>query len=202
MKRNTQTKNGRMAIVAALCFAIASFHQVANAAISGSSTTVLVVINSFLDADQDGLLDTVETSLNTNPSIDDTDNDGMDDEYEVWNGLDPINASDARVDVDGDTLSNVDEYTVGSMPFSVDSDGDGFWDNIESQRGTNPSDDNDKPLRAIAADVDVDGSVNAIDVQMVINGALGMTVQVPVNVDNAGGVNALDVQQVINAAVL
>jgi len=202
MTKNTQSKNGRTAMVAALCFAIAMFQPLASATISGSSTTVLVLVNSFLDADQDGLLDSVEVSLQTNPAIADSDSDGMDDEYEVWNGLDPVDASDALIDWDGDTLSNVEEYTAGTMPFSEDTDGDGFWDNIESARGTDPSDAENMPVRSVAADVDANGSVNAVDIQMVINGALGMTVQVPVNVDNTGGVNALDVQLVINAAVL
>ena len=42
----------------------------------------------------------------------DTDNDGMDDLFEVDNGLDP-NADDAEADADGDGRSNLDEYLEG-----------------------------------------------------------------------------------------
>ncbi len=51
-------------------------------------------------------------------------------------------------------------------------------------------------------DINRDGTVNAIDVQLVINAALGLDIgryKADVNQDN--GVNALDVQQVINAAL-
>jgi len=54
------------------------------------------------------------------------------------------------------------------------------------------------------ADINRDGNVNAVDVQLVINAALGL----PINpfddnadVNNSGGVNAVDVQLVINAAL-
>ena len=40
----------------------------------------------------------------------DTDNDGIDDLFEVENGLDP-NADDAEADADGDGRSNLDEYS-------------------------------------------------------------------------------------------
>ena len=125
----------------------------------------------------------------------------MDDGYEVWNALDPNQATDANQDPDGDGLKNLDEYHIGSMAFINDSDGDGFWDNVEFTRDTDATDSTDFPIRSVGADVDANGTVNAVDVQLVVNGALGMTTSVPTNVDNTGGVNALDVQQVINAAV-
>ena len=51
-------------------------------------------------------------------------------------------------------------------------------------------------------DIDRDGRVNAVDVQLVINAALGLNVGdlVP-DVDGSGSVNAVDVQLVINAAL-
>ena len=45
----------------------------------------------------------------------DTDNDGIDDLFEVENGLDP-NADDAEADADGDGRSNLDEYLEGKDP--------------------------------------------------------------------------------------
>jgi len=52
------------------------------------------------------------------------------------------------------------------------------------------------------ADINQDGTVNAVDVQLVINAALGLSI-VPYNADinGDGTVNAVDVQQVINAAL-
>ncbi len=56
---------------------------------------------------------------------------------------------------------------------------------------------------ALFADVDDDGIVNAVDVQLVINAALGIAVDPSyvVDVDGDGAVNAVDVQLVINAAL-
>jgi hypothetical protein len=55
----------------------------------------------------------------------------------------------------------------------------------------------------ISTDLDGNGEVNAVDVQLVINAALGLGVGPGVNadVDGSGDVNAVDVQLVINAAL-
>ncbi|MCP4642833.1 MAG: hypothetical protein GY851_20465, partial [bacterium] len=53
----------------------------------------------------------------------------------------------------------------------------------------------------IAGDVDLSGSVDAIDVQLVINDALGIDVAFTCDVDYSGSTNAVDVQLVINAAL-
>ena len=46
----------------------------------------------------------------------DTDKDGMPDVWEVENGLDPNNDSDALLDPDGDGRDNLNEYLNGSDP--------------------------------------------------------------------------------------
>jgi len=51
------------------------------------------------------------------------------------------------------------------------------------------------------ADVNFDGAVNALDVQLVINAALGLSVIYDCDLNEDGQVNALDVQLVINAAL-
>jgi carboxypeptidase D len=51
------------------------------------------------------------------------------------------------------------------------------------------------------ADVDGSGSVNASDVQYVINAALGMTVPYDCDVNDDGPTNAIDVQLTVNAAL-
>ena len=50
----------------------------------------------------------------------DDDNDGMPDQYELDNGLNPFNAADANDDADGDGISNLQEFLDGSDP-NVDS---------------------------------------------------------------------------------
>jgi len=50
-------------------------------------------------------------------------------------------------------------------------------------------------------DVDRSGSVDATDVQLVINAALGLDVQYKCDVNDSGGVDATDIQLVINAAL-
>ena len=60
--------------------------------------------------------------------------------------------------------------------------------------------DNGAVVTMIDADVNNDGLVNSVDLQLVINGALGLAgVPVGVDVDENGSVDALDVQKMINA---
>ncbi|WLQ13953.1 tandem-95 repeat protein [Hahella aquimaris] len=73
----------------------------------GSSSLTAFSILVELDTDSDGDPDTVDT---------DDDNDGMSDSFEIANGLDPLDASDADGDLDGDTISNYQESVDGTNP--------------------------------------------------------------------------------------
>ncbi|HOE65819.1 MAG TPA: dockerin type I domain-containing protein, partial [Candidatus Hydrogenedentes bacterium] len=82
-------------------------------------------------------------------------------------------------------------------PFVADTDGGGVKDGDEIRLGRNPlSPHDDNPY-----DVNVDGQVDAIDVQLVINGALRISVPFHTDVNLDGATDALDVQMVINAAL-
>ncbi|WP_041973793.1 chitobiase/beta-hexosaminidase C-terminal domain-containing protein [Geobacter sp. OR-1] len=71
------------------------------------------------DLDGDGIPDIVD---------DDDDNDGMPDAWEIANGLNPLERSDAQSDLDGDGLINLQEYLKGTDPRKADSDNDGLND--------------------------------------------------------------------------
>jgi len=72
-----------------------------------------------------------------NPLFEDEDKDGMDDAYELAEGLLP-GVADRDGDRDLDSLSNVEEYRLGLKAGLADSDGDGLFDGLEFGMGTDP----------------------------------------------------------------
>ena len=88
------------------------------------------------DADGDGLTNTEENSLGTNPRDSDSDNDGLGDGDEV----DTYGSSPTDADSDSDGLGDGDEVNIhGSNPTLEDSDADGFYDKFEVDNGYSPS---------------------------------------------------------------
>lgn len=74
-----------------------------------------------------------ETSNKDLPVVD-TDKDGLPDSQEGRLGTNPL-----KMDSDGDTLSDFDEANVyGTDPLKVDTDGDSFSDGSEVSKGYNP----------------------------------------------------------------
>lgn len=103
------------------------------------------------------------------------------------------------VDTDGDGLPDTDEIaTYGTNPNKADTDDDGLNDDVEIAYGSDPNAVNLEST----ADVDGNASISAVDVQLVINGALGLDIT-PRNadVDRNGTIGATDVQIVINGAL-
>jgi len=154
------------------------------------------------DIDSDSLTNIEEYELGTLPNNNDTDHDALRDGNEINDyGTNPLNA-----DTDGDALRDGNEVNdYGTNPTLRDTDGDEFWDNVEIDTGTNPLIPNDHPEHSgVPRDVNCDGTVNALDVQLVINSALRIDIPYPasfsdLNVDTL--CNAVDVQLVINAAL-
>lgn len=90
----------------------------------------------------------------------DEDGDGLYDNWEVINGLDPANPDDAGSDPDGDFLSASEEFLVGTTENLADTDGDGIPDGAEFAMELDPLDANDAQL-----DPDNDGYTNLQEYQ-------------------------------------
>ena len=87
-----------------------------------------------IDNDNDGLTDSEEELLGTDPNNPDTDGDGVTDKDEETVGTDPTNP-----DSDEDGLSDGDELIIGTDPNDSDSDDDGLSDGEEINQGTDPN---------------------------------------------------------------
>jgi len=81
----------------------------------------------------------------------DSDGDGLPDEWEIQNGLDPADPSDVGMDLDEDGLSNIEEFQLQAVygqstdPNNADTDNDGFSDKKEVDEGTSPIDAEEFP---------------------------------------------------------
>ena len=62
----------------------------------------------------------------------DDDGDGMADDWELANGFDPLDDTDAALDADNDGLANLAEHDAGTEPRAQDSDGDGHLDGADA----------------------------------------------------------------------
>lgn len=105
------------------------------------------------DTDSDGLTDTEESTLKTDPAKQDTDGDGKNDKVEV--GADISTPTDTDKDGKIDALeSSINDADNDGVPDELDaednnpendSDGDGYGNLTEKNAGTNPLDPNSKP---------------------------------------------------------
>lgn len=77
---------------------------------------------SLSDTDDDGLMDGEELVLGTDPLNSDSDGDTMPDGWEVFYSLNPLNYADSLLDPDSDGLIHVYEYHSGTHPFVADYD--------------------------------------------------------------------------------
>ncbi len=98
-------------------------------------------ITSFgKDTDYDQLLDCFEDNyFNTNKTNQDTDEDNMNDYFEAYYDLNPLNSSDRDLDYDFDNLSNYEESLQFSDPFDIDTDSDNLSDFEEFYYQTDPN---------------------------------------------------------------
>ncbi len=101
----------------------------------------------YLDFDNDGLMNYLESQIGTDYHNDDTDSDLIPDGWEYYNGLNPL-TDDADDDLDNDLLSNLGEYQYDTDPNNSDCDADSVSDGLEVHTyGTSPLDsDSDDDL--------------------------------------------------------
>ncbi len=131
-----------------------------------------------LDDDRDGLLNSTEATLGTNPALVDTDGDGL---VDGSGGIVPVASVPGGVDFDADGFVD-GEQTLGTDPLLVDSDGDRLSDGLEVANGSDPQDPGSWPN---LADRDVaplgapDGLVNAGDYLIIQRMALGQLTPTP-----------------------
>lgn len=148
------------------------------------------------DPDGDGRTNRDEFFFHTNPFVvdasaassysGDRDNDGMPNEWEVFNGLNPDLASDGAADADGDGYTNSAEFFGGSNPRSAtstpsaqttappasqDADLDGLPNDWELANGFNPNLASDA-----SQDADADGYTNLQEFQGFSNPRLATSV--------------------------
>lgn len=102
---------------------------------TGSHSIQLVVEN---EVGSDSML------IEVNVGADD-DLDGLPDDWELTNGLDPTVADDALSDTDLDGLNALAEFRIGTSPSAIDTDGDDFSDSVEFDVGTDPLDPSERP---------------------------------------------------------
>ena len=84
--------------------------------------------------DSDGMTSCTSFFIEVRP---DSDSDGIPDEWEILNGLDP-NRNDALEDADHEGLTNLLEYKYGTDPHNCDTDQDGMDDYTETLMGKRP----------------------------------------------------------------
>lgn len=80
----------------------------------------------------------------------DSDSDGLSDEYEVANGLNPLVKNLPGDDFDSDGVDDLTEFANGTKPNSADTDADGLSDGVETKTGiyVSPGNTGSDPLLA------------------------------------------------------
>lgn len=115
-------------------------------------------IGSRPDPDADGLDESFERSVGSDPARFDSDTDGLEDGIEVRLGLNPVQPDsdedgipdlaevEQSADSDGDGLTDADEIRRRLDPFNADTDGDRAIDGDEVAAGTDPRNPASFPL--------------------------------------------------------
>ena len=93
---------------------------------------IMGIGTDHFDSDNDGLPDFIEEKLGSNKNKSDSDSDQLPDGYEIFTlqtlptkiDTDENGVSDTYEDFDGDGLTNIEEYLLNTNPYDKDTDGD------------------------------------------------------------------------------
>jgi len=121
---------------------------------SGGAESAATVVLDVGDRDEDGLCDSREAEIGTDPEDPDTDGDGLGDAEEDSGPTSPTDA-----DTDDDGIADGDEGPLDLDPVNPDSDGDGLSDGLEIGVDTpvpGGSSDGDPAVAYLGTDVDAD----------------------------------------------
>jgi len=131
--------------------AVTSGTAIIQASYEGASGLVSISVVLSADSDGDGIADDVELREGLDPNnpvdaLEDLDHDGLINREEVQLGTQLRNA-----DTDGDTIADGEEVIAGqdgfvTSPLLADTDGDGIRDGLEVTTGSNPTDRNSYDL--------------------------------------------------------
>ncbi len=118
----------------------------------------------YVDSDGDGVSDEQEAELGSNPTLPDSDLDGLGDGVELRMGMslserNQVKGCNTTDDGDGDRLNDCEERVLGSDSCISDTDGDGLPDLVEFLGNTNPL------IAEDLADADKDGLSNVGEVE-------------------------------------
>jgi hypothetical protein len=89
----------------------------------------------------------------------DADGDGLPDDWETANGLDPHNGQGndgPNGDPDGDGVNNLNEYLAGTDPWAVDSNGNGIDDGNDDSDGDKLSNKQEQDVGTLPGEIDTD----------------------------------------------
>ena len=157
---------GAFVLCLLLLFSFRNFPTTARATQTAAYNQTQAALAGQLDSDGDGLTDTEESGLGTDPFVADTDGDGLLDgeEAEIYlsnplvldtdtDGLPDAaevkeHQTDPRIpDTDADLLNDGDEIEAKTDPKVADTDQDGVGDGVEVSLGTDPhQQDTDRDL--------------------------------------------------------
>ena len=154
----------------------------------GTNTNGVQTRADKLDTDDDGLEDIVEdnstfwtddTATGTNPTIQDSDNDGLIDSLENPDlsfpgpGVTPTNSDPNVADTDTDGLLDSNEVNAGTDPAEADTDGDTFDDKVEILNGSDPTLDTSTPASTpVYGGTDFEGKLPWINTGTVTGGGV------------------------------
>lgn len=106
-------------------------------------TLYYFVVQAQDEAENLGPLSNVASAVSY---VQDTDGDGLPDQWEEANGFDPQTPGEENQDPDDDGLANLQEYRSRTNPLHRDTDGDGLGDGLEVAASTSPLNAFDPPF--------------------------------------------------------